>query len=83
MQRGNGILNDELYAGRLAAEFAKTAPTTEAVALHPAILARYEEQLTRLQAASAGGIRDGDRLPSIPPTKFIGLYAFDGVPAQP
>ena len=45
---------------KITAELAETAPTTEAVALHPAMLARYEEQLTRLQAALAGGIRNGD-----------------------
>src|SRR5208283_4199208 len=45
---------------KIAAELAETAPTTEAVALHPAMLARYEEQLTRLQATLAGGIRNGD-----------------------
>ncbi|AZG78428.1 recombinase family protein [Methylocystis rosea] len=45
---------------KITAELAETAPTTEAVALHPAMLARYEEQLTRLQAALADGIRNGD-----------------------
>ncbi|PPD09915.1 MAG: recombinase family protein, partial [Methylocystis sp.] len=45
---------------KVAAELAEAAPSTEAVALHPAMLARYEDQLTRLQAALAGGIRDGD-----------------------
>jgi hypothetical protein len=45
---------------RVAAELAEATPTTEVVALHPAMLARYEEQLTRLQAALAGGISDGD-----------------------
>lgn len=45
---------------KVTAELAESAPTTEVVALHPAMLARYEEQLTRLQAALAGGIRDGD-----------------------
>ncbi|WP_292533152.1 recombinase family protein [Methylocystis sp.] len=45
---------------KVAAELAEAAPSTEAVALHPAMLARYEDQLTRLQAALAGGIRDSD-----------------------
>ena len=34
--------------------------TAEVVTLHPAVLARYEEQLTRLQEALAGGILAGD-----------------------
>ncbi|NUJ81294.1 recombinase family protein [Methylocystis sp. FS] len=45
---------------QIIGELAESTPTTEVVALHPAMLARYEEQLTRLQAALAGGIRDGD-----------------------
>nr|WP_281931933.1 recombinase family protein [Methylocystis iwaonis] len=45
---------------KLAAELGEAGPSEEAVSLHPAMLARYEEQLTRLQAALAGGIRDGD-----------------------
>ncbi len=45
---------------KITAELAETAPTTEAVALHPAMLARHEEQMTRLQSTLAGGIRDGD-----------------------
>lgn len=44
---------------KLAAELGE-APSEEVVSLHPAMLARYEEQLTRLQAALADGIRDGD-----------------------
>ncbi|CCJ07336.1 recombinase family protein [Methylocystis sp. SC2] len=44
----------------VAAALGEAAPSTEAVALHPAMLARYEEQLTRLQSALAGGIREGD-----------------------
>lgn len=43
----------------VAAEFAEATPTPEVVALHPAMLARYEEQLTRLQAALAEGVSDG------------------------
>jgi site-specific DNA recombinase len=39
---------------------ASAPPAIEAVALHPATLARYEEQLTRLQAALANGIRADD-----------------------
>ncbi len=54
----NSLLDRERK--KITAELAETAPTTEAVALHPAALARYEEQLTRLQAALADGIRDGD-----------------------
>ena len=45
---------------RITAELAETVPTTETVALHPAMVARYEEQLTRLQAALADGVRGGD-----------------------
>jgi site-specific DNA recombinase len=44
----------------VAATLGEAAPSTETVALHPAMLARYEEQLTRLQSALAGGIREGD-----------------------
>lgn len=44
----------------VAAELAEATPTTEAVALHPAMLARYEQQLTRLSAALAEGVSDGD-----------------------
>jgi hypothetical protein len=44
----------------VAAELAEATPAVEAVALHPAMLARYEEQLTRLSVALADGISDGD-----------------------
>ena len=44
----------------ITADLAESAPAIEPIGLHPAMLARYEEQLTRLQAAVAGGIRDGD-----------------------
>jgi site-specific DNA recombinase len=45
---------------RINAELTAAPPVTEVVALHPAMLARYEEQLTRLQAALADGIKAGD-----------------------
>jgi hypothetical protein len=35
-------------------------PSTEVVALHPAVLARYEQQLVELQDALSKGIRAGD-----------------------
>jgi site-specific DNA recombinase len=44
----------------VAAELAEATPAAEVVALHPAMLARYEERLTRLSAALADGISDGD-----------------------
>ncbi len=45
---------------KVSADLASAPPATAVVALHPAMLARYEEQLTRLQAALASGIRVGD-----------------------
>jgi hypothetical protein len=44
----------------LSAELTAAAPAIEVVALHPVMLFRYEEQLTRPQAALAGGIKAGD-----------------------
>ncbi|WP_159587130.1 recombinase family protein [Chelativorans xinjiangense] len=44
----------------IEAELDKVPPPTEVVALHPAMLARYEQQLTRLQEALSQGIRAGD-----------------------
>ena len=45
---------------KVSADLASAPPAIEVVALHPAMLARYEEQLTRLQTALASGIRAGD-----------------------
>jgi site-specific DNA recombinase len=36
------------------------APTTDVVSLHPAVLARYEQQLSQLQEALSKGVRAGD-----------------------
>jgi site-specific DNA recombinase len=44
-------VNDELEA---------VPPRAEVIALHPAVLARYEGQLGRLQEALASGVRAGD-----------------------
>jgi site-specific DNA recombinase len=45
---------------RIRAELDAAPPPTEVIALHPAVLARYEEQLTSLQEALARGARAGD-----------------------
>lgn len=45
---------------RIAAELMGDPPSTEVVALHPAVLARYEQQLVELQDALSKGIRAGD-----------------------
>jgi site-specific DNA recombinase len=45
---------------RIRAELDAAPPPTEVIALHPAVLARYEEQLTNLQEALARGARAGD-----------------------
>jgi hypothetical protein len=42
------------------AELEAAPPPSEVITLHPAVLARYEEQLTRLQEALDGGVRAGD-----------------------
>ena len=45
---------------RIRAELDAAPPPTEVIALHPAVLARYEEQLTSLQEALDRGARAGD-----------------------
>ena len=45
---------------KISSDLASASPATTVVALHPATLARYEEQLTRLQAALAVGTEAGD-----------------------
>lgn len=45
---------------KVARELSEATPPSESVALHPAMLARYEGQLTRLQVALASGVRNGD-----------------------
>ncbi len=45
---------------RVAAELEAAPPTSEYVGLHPASLARYEEQLGRLSEALGRGVREGD-----------------------
>ena len=45
---------------QVRAELATTPETPTVVALHPAALARHEEQLERLQKALAAGIASGD-----------------------
>ena len=45
---------------RIRAELDAAPPPTEVIALHPAVLARYEEQLTNLQEALDRGTRTGD-----------------------
>ena len=45
---------------RIAAELMGDPPSTEVVALHPAVLARYEQQLVELQDALSKGSRAGD-----------------------
>ena len=42
------------------AELEAAPPATEIITLHPVVLARYGEQLTRLQHALGRGIRAGD-----------------------
>jgi site-specific DNA recombinase len=57
-----GPRSTALYQGRkrIVAEL-ETAPlSTEVIALHPTVLARYEEQLTRLQETLDRGLRAGD-----------------------
>ena len=44
----------------VAAELVGATPAAEAVALHPAMLARHEEQLSRYSVVLADGISDGD-----------------------
>jgi site-specific DNA recombinase len=45
---------------RIRAELDAAPPPTEVIALHPAVMARYERQLTNLQEALGGGARSGD-----------------------
>jgi site-specific DNA recombinase len=45
---------------RIVAELETAPPPTEVITLHPVVLARYEEQLTRLQEALDRGVRAGD-----------------------
>jgi site-specific DNA recombinase len=45
---------------RVRAELDAAPPQTEVIALHPAVMARYEHQLTNLQEALSGGARAGD-----------------------
>jgi site-specific DNA recombinase len=51
-------LNEERK--HLITELDRLPPPTDVIALHPALLARYEEQLTRLQEGLAKGIMAGD-----------------------
>ena len=44
---------------RIVAEL-EAAPPTEVITLHPAVLARYEEQLTHIQEVLDRGVRAGD-----------------------
>lgn len=45
---------------KISTDLESAPPATEVVALHPAMLARYEEQLTRLHIILAKGVRAGD-----------------------
>jgi site-specific DNA recombinase len=45
---------------KISTDLASASPATDVVALHPAMLARYKEQLTRLQITLANGVRTGD-----------------------
>jgi DNA invertase Pin-like site-specific DNA recombinase len=45
---------------QIAAELEVGPPSIEVIKLHPAVLARYEEQLERLREALAAGVRAGD-----------------------
>jgi site-specific DNA recombinase len=45
---------------RIQAELDAAPPPTEVIALHPAVLARYEQQLANLQEAFSRGARAGD-----------------------
>jgi hypothetical protein len=45
---------------RIVAELEAAPPLTEVITLHPAVLARYEEQLTHLQEVLDRGVRAGD-----------------------
>jgi hypothetical protein len=82
MQRGTGIIQDELYAVRivwnkarllgprlsvldeerkqLARELNVEPAGGDVISLHPAVLARYEQQLVDLQDALSKGIDAGD-----------------------
>jgi site-specific DNA recombinase len=51
-------LNDERK--RVSVELMAEPPGTEVIALHPGVLARYEQQLVELQEALSKGIRAGD-----------------------
>jgi site-specific DNA recombinase len=45
---------------KMEAELKAQPPSADVVALHPSVLARYEQQLADLQDALSKGIRDGD-----------------------
>ena len=45
---------------RIRVELEAAPPPTEVITLHPAVLAGYEEQLTRLQETLDRGVRAGD-----------------------
>jgi site-specific DNA recombinase len=49
-----------MKAWRIRAELGAALPPTEVIALHPAVLARYEEQLMSLQETLARGASAGD-----------------------
>ncbi|WP_343286155.1 recombinase family protein [Mesorhizobium loti] len=51
-------LNEERKC--ILAELDRVPPATGVIALHPAVLARYEEQLNQLQTGLAKGIASGD-----------------------
>ncbi len=58
-----GPRSTELHYQReeILAELAKTPPPFKVVALHPAVLKRYEGQLESLQSALSKAVRSGDR----------------------
>jgi site-specific DNA recombinase len=51
-------LNEERK--KLALALDAEAPTADVVSLHPAVLARYEQQLSQLEEALSKGVRAGD-----------------------
>lgn len=58
--RHSRLCGSENGCKRIRGELEAAPPSTEVIALHPAVLAHYEEQLTSLQGALRRGARSGD-----------------------
>jgi site-specific DNA recombinase len=68
---------------RISEELQSEAPVLKAVALHPAILKRYEEQLVRLEEALAKGISAGDGEASEAIRDLVDTVTVFRAPARP